>query len=654
MAHESFENPQIAQLMNEHYVNIKVDREERPDLDQIYQVVAQMITRGGGWPLTVFLTPDLKPFYGGTYFPPTDRYGRPGFAKILYALSKAYQQDRAEILDRAEKMTGVIRNHESAEEWTRSADPAPVEVPGTLEANPFDSEKNRRILLASAKSLLTYIDYQNGGIGTAPKFPQSMVLSFLFRMSQMNFVLETDRESMRSAVLLSLEKMARGGIFDQLGGGFHRYSVDDHWAVPHFEKMLYDNALLLRLYSEVVLKGDLSPAHESLFIETIRKTVQYVDREMVSPEGLFFAAQDADSRPHENAPAEEGAFFVWTREQLAPILTPDELSLFCEFYGVTEQGNFENGETVLFQAQEKTALTEAQRTKLAQAEEKVFLAREKRIRPGLDDKALISWNALMISGLVWSALALTKKKALEFELESGLESRLESTVGLRSRKLALGAREAIQKFGFASQSRLFSTIQKENGQPKGKGNGYLDDYAFLAQAELELTRVDPRHAEKYFASANTLINQVIQYFKKSGEAGFYFTANDHEVLIHRPSSFFDQAIPSGVGVTLGVLAVLEMASLVQKSTQEATAQEATRTVLDENWRGLEDQLEKNAFGASELLCSLLLREFSPVMMKGKIAQEWRENPFAWVESNEGPAQFCHRQVCRETWPLEKG
>jgi uncharacterized protein YyaL (SSP411 family) len=289
MAHESFESPEIAGLMNDHYINIKVDREERPDLDQIYQNVAQAMTKSGGWPLTVFLTPDLKPFYGGTYFPPEDRYGRPGFPRVLMALSAAYRNDPESVLENAQRLTDFIREVTSQADEHRGEEVPSARMPR---------------LKASAEKLLGHVDFIHGGFGSAPKFPNPMTFSFLWRMGllshQSGKSVEPGDERFREACLFSLEKMAKGGIYDQLGGGFHRYSVDESWSVPHFEKMLYDNGLLLKLYAEVLLAEEQfessleAQQRRTLFVKVLKETVAFLDREMLSRYVLFYAAQDAD------------------------------------------------------------------------------------------------------------------------------------------------------------------------------------------------------------------------------------------------------------------------------------------------------------------------------------------------------------------------
>ncbi len=376
MAHESFESPEIAKLMNDGFVNIKVDREERPDLDQLYQGVVQLMGRGGGWPLTVFLTPDLRPFFGGTYFPPMGKFGMPAFPTILRAVDTAWREQRDQLVNQAKQFeTGLI------------------ELANTGLESPA-SDLSARDVVAAAEDLETLVDWTHGGLGQAPKFPNPMNLAVMLRGYR-----RSKSGSLLSAVTLTLESMAKGGIYDQLGGGFHRYSVDQRWLVPHFEKMLYDNAQLLHLYAEA---QQISP--KPLWRKVVEETVEYVRREMTSPEGGFYATQDADSE------GREGKFFVWTPEQVSAVLPPRLAELAKAHFGITDQGNFEDESTVLEIVDEVQDLTErfqssADRLEsdLAEARKQMFEARESRVKPGRDEKILAGWNGLMIRGLAFAA-----------------------------------------------------------------------------------------------------------------------------------------------------------------------------------------------------------------------------------------------------------
>src|SRR5271170_767181 len=369
MERESFENEAIARMINENFVPIKVDREERPDLDQIYMDAVQLITGRGGWPLTMFLAPDGRPFFGGTYYPPEDRQGMPGFPRILAAVSQAYRDKAKEVTNNLEKLTealGALTNYV-----------------------PTDGDLKPGLAAESARALATHYDSINGGLGQAPKFPNTFVFSLFLRVHAAD-----GDEAMGEMVRHTLAKMAKGGIYDQIGGGFHRYSVDEHWLVPHFEKMLYDNALIVRLY----LDGARA-LNAPEFLVTARQTLDYVLREMTSPEGGFYSSQDADSE------GEEGKFFVWTPEEVSRVLEGELAQIAMRYFDVSAEGNFE-GRNILHRTVE---LPEAARMfrkseeEMAQAIEAIrsalFATRERRIKPGRDEKILAAWNGMMISAL---------------------------------------------------------------------------------------------------------------------------------------------------------------------------------------------------------------------------------------------------------------
>ena len=588
MAHECFENPEIAAVMNEHFINIKVDREERPDLDQIYQNVAQIMTQGGGWPLTVFLTPGLRPFFGGTYFPPVDKYGRPGFPRVLVSLSEAFKNDPANVEQNADKLTEMIAGLEKID---------PAELQAGVD------------LSAIKDQLLSHIDWQEGGIGSAPKFPNTMTFSFLWRTG--------DAEA-RRAVLLTLTKMARGGIYDQLGGAFSRYSVDAEWSVPHFEKMLYDNALLLKLYSEVLLTGELTEDQRELFFAVVSDTVGWVLREMTSPEGLFYAAQDADSE------GEEGKFFAWTPRELKAHLTVEEAQAFAFRYGVTEGGNFEHQTTVLFQCHtvqevsQQLGVDKLRAEKLLEsAREKLFLVRKKRIAPGLDDKCLTAWNGLMISGLLWAGQALKASQCIQ-EGETAI----------------LAARRAYEFLlkSVSEGSRLKSVFKGGTARL----NAYLDDYAFMSQAALDLARFSVSTPERFIKDSQNWIAQVLTHFRDPAGLGYFFTSDDHEKLIQRPKTIYDQAIPSGTGIVLGCLTALSEMDGGEKYSAE----------LQEQLKGLFPVVQKNPYGYGELLCVKLLNERGPVTVSGSKASEVCVHPHIFQKGGTVSGLLvCHRQTC---------
>lgn len=621
MEKESFENPALAELMNQHFISIKVDREERPDLDQIYQNVAQAMTRSGGWPLTVFLTPDLKPFYGGTYFPPEDRYGRPGLARVLVSLSKAFHEDQESVLENAQKLTEFIASLESLPA-VEARLPEPTQMTHIVE------------------SLLTRMDWAEGGLGGAPKFPNPMLFSFLWRYG--SSVQSATAEKAKEAVLLALRKMASGGIYDHLGGGFHRYSVDASWSVPHFEKMLYDNGLLLRLYSEVLLASGtrLTDEDRELFVTVVSETTSYVRREMTSEGGGFYSAQDADSE------GEEGKFFVWDLEDLSRLLSPNEARVMALRYGVTAAGNFEHGKTVLFLSQSLaevsrvTALSLSEvRALIATAKLKLFSEREKRIKPLRDEKILISWNGLMISGLSWAAQALALA-----EPTAAVDAGKQSTEARKAKKAAIQAFFFLAEKGSQSaENRLYSTIQANCG----KGNGFLDDYAFMARAAIDLARFseEPLRSEGYLTSAERWVDSILQFFKGSS-MGYYFTSSDHEVLIQRPKAIFDQAIPSGISVALECMTVL---------SQCLEGEKAQHYVKEgsEQLGALFPLAEQNAYGLGELLCLAWLNFQGPILVSGPLSSSLCRDARVFQCALKGGLDadikkgmlVCHRQTC---------
>jgi uncharacterized protein YyaL (SSP411 family) len=502
MAHESFEDEDTARIMNEHYINIKVDREERPDIDDIYQRVCQLATGTGGWPLSVFLTPNQKPFYVGTYFPKDGRqYSLPGFKTILLQLTEAYKTKKNEI-DAActEFMDALMQT-------ARDVAVLPAERRATK------AGLERSVLDEAAMGLLQMGDTIYGGFGQAPKFPNASNLLFLLRYYDISGI-----NRFRDFVVFTAIKMAQGGIHDQLGGGFARYSTDQKWLVPHFEKMLYDNALLAQLYAEL-----FQITKDEQHIIVLRKILDFVIREMTHAEGGLYSAQDADSE------GEEGKFYLWSKKEIREILQ-DQLAVdaFCERYGVTEAGNFDfknilNVRSPITSIAQRYGKTPDEITKIIEDVcAKLFAAREKRIRPGRDEKVLTSWNGLMISGFA-KGYAVTgdiryldaAKKAVNF-----IESRL----------------------GCPQDGRLKRTFK--DGQ--SKLNGYLDDYAFYTSGLLDLFAVDSR--SEYLEKATKYTESMIKHFWDEKEGNLFFTSDDHEQLIVRTKSFYDLAIPSGNSV----------------------------------------------------------------------------------------------------------
>ncbi|HWQ38061.1 MAG TPA: thioredoxin domain-containing protein [Burkholderiales bacterium] len=499
MAHESFEDPEVAAVMNRLFVNIKVDREERPDLDQIYQTAhALLIRRNGGWPLTMFLTPDGKPFFGGTYFPRAARYGLPGFVDVLEQVAQAWRTRRADIEAQNAALLEVLQ----------STLPAPVSAEVTLTDQPLE--------LAVAE-LLGSADLSHGGFGSAPKFPHPAELEFCLRFG-------ARQSRLREHALFTLERMAQGGIYDQLGGGFCRYSVDAYWMIPHFEKMLYDNGPLLALYADA-----WAATRQPLYQRVAEETAQWVMREMQSPEGGYYSSLDADSEH------EEGKFYVWSREEVARLLTSEEYAVTSAHYGLERPPNFENRHWHLYVAQPlgEVAATLGVSVQLAQeclrrARSKLFQARERRMRPGRDEKILTGWNALMIRGMAHAARVFGRRDWLD------------------SAHRALDFVSARMRNG----ARLFATYK----DGRAHLSAYLDDYACLAQAALECLQADFR--VETLRLAVQLVDAMLEWFEDRTGGGFFFTGHDHERLILRPKPGHDSATPSGNGVAALVLARL--------------------------------------------------------------------------------------------------
>jgi len=495
MAHESFENEEIAAVMNENFVCIKVDREERPDLDTIYMTAVQMMTGRGGWPMTVFLTPDQVPFYGGTYFPPEDRHGMPGFRRILLGVAQAYRDRREDFHRAVYEMEGELRNSSN-----------PDAAPGKLE---------HAILDSAVSGIIRNYDARFGGFGSAPKFPPSMALSFLMRSCR-----RTGEERLLEIVNNTLTKMACGGMYDQIGGGFHRYSVDAQWLVPHFEKMLYDNALLSRVYMDAWLL-----TRNDLYRTIAGETLDYVAREMMSPEGGFYSSQDADSE------GKEGLFFLWRAEEIKTILGDSDGDLFCRYFGVTPEGNFE-GKNILFVprpaevvARLNNVTEDRMQEVIRRGRHMLFQVRESRIKPGRDEKILTAWNGLMLRAFAEAANALDREDYRRIAVRNGefLLARLRPDDGLRR--------------------------SYKNGQARFRA--YLEDYAFLADGLISL--YEATFDARWLREAESLAEWMIRKFWDPQGKGFFFTPEDHEALIHRPREFYDNATPSGNSVAASVL-----------------------------------------------------------------------------------------------------
>ena len=514
MEHESFEDEQIASLMNQNFISIKVDREERPDIDSIYMNAVQMMIGHGGWPLTVFLTPELKPFYGGTYFPPIDSRGLPGFTRILLAIADSYQTRKDDVAGSADAITDELRK---ANRFHGSAE--------MLTANVLDQ---------AYVGLGRNFDSVEGGFGAAPKFPPSMSLMFLLRQHA-----RTHTTAPLEMAELTLKKMAGGGMYDQLGGGFHRYSVDAHWLVPHFEKMLYDNALLARTYLYAY-----QATRNELYRRIAEETLDYVVRDLTDRSGGFYSSEDADSE------GEEGKFYVWTKAEVLEILGPGDGEVVCDYFNVSGEGNFEGGASILNTpvSLEETALShgidsDQLRKTINAAKKRLFNARDKRVRPGRDDKILAAWNGLMLTAFAEAASILGRDDY--------------RAIAERNANFILDS--------LCKNGRLLRTYK--NGQ--AKLNGYIEDYAYVAEGLLAL--YEATFEEQYLHRARELADAMIEHFSDESDAGFFFTSNDHEQLITRMKEFFDNATPSGNSVASLTLLKLSLLTGDDKYQRPAIA-----------------------------------------------------------------------------------
>jgi uncharacterized protein YyaL (SSP411 family) len=571
MERESFENEDIARLMNELFINIKVDREERPDIDGLYMQAVLAFTGSGGWPMTVFLTPDGAPFYGGTYFPPRPRLGMPGFADVLIRVAEFYRQHRDKVEEIARNFREAFARGVPLRQLSRQSPlPAGEEGPGGA------------LLDQAARELARAIDPIYGGLDRAPKFPQPLALEFLllahlrqnapFSSSLPSLGREQgdkafpsqegESQEMRptapgdktylSLLELTLDHMANGGIYDQLGGGFHRYSTDARWLVPHFEKMLYDNALLSRLYLHA-----FQVTGKPLYRRIVTETLEYVRREMLAPEGGFYSTQDADSE------GEEGKFFLWTPDEVIALLGEEDGALFCRYYDITPRGNFEGKNILHVDADVATVAAQIARgtsemeqgdisykmerleQALVRGRRLLFAAREQRMKPGRDEKILTSWNGLMLRSFAEAARVLGRD---DYRIIAENNARF--------------LLEHLRQDG-----RLLRTYK--DGQAKLLG--YLEDYANLAAGLLALYEVT--FAPRWFAEARALTDAMIDLFWDEAGAGFFDTGRDHEQLIGRPKDLMDNATPAGNSMATEVL--LRLAAL----TGEGSYRERAAAIL---------------------------------------------------------------------------
>jgi hypothetical protein len=536
MERESFEDEEIARLMNEHFVNIKVDREERPDVDAIYMSVVQAMTGHGGWPLTVFLTPEGIPFYGGTYFPPVDRHGLPAFPRVLRAVADAYRTRRGEIEKAGRELLAHVR---AMNTWT-----------------PSEHALTPDILDSAYRALIEQFDATHGGFGRAPKFPAPTVLEFLLRM-----YLRTGDDFARKMVEHTLVRMARGGIYDQVGGGFHRYAVDAQWLIPHFEKMLYDNALLAHTYLVAYqITGD------AFYREIVEETLDYVLREMTDPHGGFYAAQDADSE------GEEGKFYVWTPAEIRAVLGEREGEIVCRYFGVTEWGNFE-GKNVLSVPRDPEVIARLEGLTVSElmalirrARQALRAHREHRTKPLRDEKILVAWNGLMLRSFARAALVLNRDEYYQ-----------------AARRNAEFLLTALRRDG-----GLWHTF----AHGVAKIPAYQDDYACLIEGVLALyeTDFDPR----WFREALALTEAMLERFWDAEHGGFFYTSAEHSDVLVRVKEALDTATPSGNAVAAEIF--LRLYHL----TGDAAYWERAQAVL----RLFADPMRRHPYGFGRMLCAL--------------------------------------------------
>ena len=520
MEKESFENREIAALMNESFVCIKVDREERPDIDSIYMTAVQALTGRGGWPMTVFLTPDGKPYYGGTYFPPEDRHGIPGFPRVVQAMADAYSNDRSQVTLSTDRL---VQQMQQASSVARSIDPL-----------------TQDILTQAFSGTARQFDEKYGGMGTEPKFPQPMTYEFLLR-----YHLRTGDPQALEMVELTLDRMAKGGIYDQLGGGFHRYSTDMYWLVPHFEKMLYDNALLVRLYLHAY-----QVTGKPLYRRVVEETLDYVLREMTDTAGGFYSAQDADSE------GVEGKFFVWRPEEVVKLLGKPDGEAFNAHFGVTQVGNFE-GMSILSVVDDEGALTQQEEMSddelaalLDRSRARLLEAREGRIHPERDDKVLTAWSGLMLSAFA----------------EAGTVMDRDDYTAVAERCAAFLLDELMV------DGRLLRTYK----DGRAKLNGYLEDYSFMISGLITLH--EATFGERWLRAAIDLGQSMVELFWDEPSGQFYDTGVDHEELLLRPRDLTDNAIPAGSSMAADVL--LRLAVITGDSEYERRAVTALRSVRE--------------------------------------------------------------------------
>jgi uncharacterized protein YyaL (SSP411 family) len=528
MERESFEDEATAKILNAHFVSIKVDREERPDLDEIYMTSVQLMTGQGGWPLSVFLTPDLEPFYGGTYFPPVDRFGMPSFKTVLSSVAEAWRDKPDKIAEVAGQMVEAIRAHA-----------APASTGSGL--------PDASVLSRAVRQLGAEFDRRWGGFGGAPKFPPGSAIALLLREQ-----LHDGDQGLLAMATITLDRMAYGGIHDQIGGGFHRYSVDAQWLVPHFEKMLYDNAILAQVYLEAY-----QATGKDLYRRVAAGILEYVLRDMTDPRGGFHSAEDADSE------GEEGKFYVWSPQEIEAVLGGADGAFFSEFYGVTERGNFE-GRNILHVPRDPAAVAEANgiseeelEDRLAPLRRKLLAKRSGRVRPGKDDKVLAAWNGMMISAFARAYQVLGDERYLH--------------VAERAADFVL--REMVRDGGLL---RTYRATDPAGEQGLSKLPAYLDDYAEIAGALVDL--YEASFELRWLEAADQLAGRMVADFWDEKDAAFFYTSPAHSDLLVRTKPFFDGAVPSGNSAATGVL--LRLAKLLDNEDYLGKAEAVLVSMAD--------------------------------------------------------------------------
>ncbi len=560
MAHESFEDAEVAAMMNEHFINIKVDREERPDIDQIYQTAHSMLSqRSGGWPLTVFLTPNQEPYFTGTYFPKTPRYQLPGFADLIPRVA-AYYYERKDDL--------AVQNSQLADALKRT-----IAAPSSI------LSANENTLKLAFTSLESSFDFEHGGFGSAPKFPNPADITLLLHQAK------AGNKKAEAMALQMLSAMANGGIYDQLGGGFCRYSVDERWNIPHFEKMLYDNGQLLFLYCD-----GWQISKDECYKQVVEETVAWLQREMTDKNGAFYSSLDADSMDA-HGHSEEGAFYVWQPDEVKALLTPEEFVVASICFGFDRAANFEGHawNPYLVRLPEHAELD-----LFLSAQKKLFIAREKRPRPGRDDKILTSWNALAIKGLARAGRIFNRPDWV---------------------KLAQVAVDFIRENLWVNEQLLATCKDDGEGNYQAHLNAYLDDYAFLLDALIECLQASYRAVDLGFAE--DLAEALLENFEAE-DGGFYFTSHSHETLIHRPKQAYDNATPNGNGI-----AAVSLQKLGHILGESRYLQAAERTL-----KAFNSSMASNP-AACATLCHALTEFLTPptmVIVRGKANQiaAWRD------------------------------